>query len=175
MPDEPEPVVDLGTGSGAIALALAAELLADVWATDRADNLLAVARANAAGNALANVRFATGDWLDALPVELRGRLRLAVSNPPYVSEAEHGDLDPVVRDHEPRDALVAGPTGREHLEHLVDAAYTWLAPDGALVLELAPHQADSITAAARERGYEDVEVHVDLAGRQRVLSGRRPA
>jgi release factor glutamine methyltransferase len=175
MPDEPEPVVDLGTGSGAIALALAAELLADVWATDRADNLLAVARANAAGNALANVRFATGDWFDALPVELGGRLRLAVSNPPYVSEAEHRDLDPIVRDHEPRDALVAGPTGREHLEHLVDAAYAWLAPGGALVLELAPHQADRITAAAHERGYEDVGVHVDLAGRQRVLSARRPA
>ena len=74
-----------------------------------------------------------------------------------------------------RDALVAGPTGREHLEHLVDAAHDWLAPGGALVLELAPHQADRIATAARDRGYEDVEVHVDLAGRQRVLTARRPA
>jgi release factor glutamine methyltransferase len=174
MPAEPEPVVDLGTGAGAIALSLAAELLADVWATDRAAGALAVARANAAGNALANVRFAAGDWFDALPDDLRGQLGLVVSNPPYVSEAEHADLDPVVRDHEPRDALVAGPTGREHLEHLVDVAHVWLAPGAALVLELAPHQADLIATAARERGYEDVAVHVDLSGRQRVLSARRP-
>jgi release factor glutamine methyltransferase len=173
MPAEPPVVVDLGTGSGAIALSLAVELLADVWATDRAVDALAVARANAAGNALANLRFAMGDWFDALPDDLRGDLLLVVSNPPYVSEQEHDDLDPVVRDHEPRGALVAGPTGSEHLEHLVDAAHDWLAPGGALVLELAPHQADRLATAARARGYDDVEVHVDLAGRQRVLSARR--
>lgn len=169
-------VADLGTGSGAIALALAAEVPdAAVWAGDVSEDALAVARANLAsiGTAATRVRLVHGDWFDALPDVLRGTLRLVVSNPPYVAAAEHPELPAHVRDHEPYDALVSGDRGLEDLEHLVAHAVEWLEPGGALVLELAPHQADPATAAARAVGYLDVEVRPDLAGRPRVLVARR--
>jgi release factor glutamine methyltransferase len=177
VPGGPFVVADLGTGSGALALALAVELPeAEVWATDVSPAALAVARANlaAVGPAADRVRLAEGMWYEALPTGLRGRLRVIVSNPPYVTEAEFAGLPPEVRDHEPVGALVAGPTGRESLEHLVAGGLDWLEPGGALVLELAPDQAAAVTAAAEARGYEAVAVHPDLAGRPRALVARRP-
>jgi len=144
-------VADLGTGSGALALALAAELPeAEVWATDVSPAALAVARANlaAVGPAASRVHLAEGMWYEALPSGLRGRLRVIVSNPPYVTEAEFAGLPPEVRDHEPTGALVAGPTGRESLEHLVAGGLDWLEPGGALVLEIAPDQAAALRMVA---------------------------
>jgi len=169
-------VADLGTGSGALALALAAELPdAAVWASDASEAALAVARANLAsiGTAATRVRLVHGDWFAALPFELRGELRLVVSNPPYVSAAEHAELAPEVR-HEPVDALVSGDSGLEDLEHLVGEAPEWLEPGGVLVLELAPHQADAVAGAARAAGFATVEVRPDLTGRPRALLARRP-
>jgi release factor glutamine methyltransferase len=174
---EPVVVADLGTGSGALALALAAELPeAEVWATDASPAALAVARANlaAVGPAAARVHLAEGMWYEALPGGSKGRLRVIVSNPPYVTEAEFAGLPPEVRDHEPRCALVAGPTGRESLEELVAGGLDWLEPGGALVLELAPDQAAPLRASADAAGYTAVAVHRDLAGRDRVLVARRP-
>jgi release factor glutamine methyltransferase len=113
-------------------------------------------------------------WYEALPGGLRGRLAVVVSSPPYVTEAEYAALAPEVRDHEPAQALVAGPTGRECLEHLVVGGLDWLEPGGALVLELAPDQAAPLRAAAEAAGYESVAVHRDLAGRDRVLVAGRP-
>jgi len=169
-------VADLGTGSGALALALAAELPeAEVWATDRSAAALDVARANlgAAGpSAASRLQFAEGMWYEALPAGLRGRLRVIVSNPPYVTEAEFADLPAEVRDHEPTSALVAGPTGRESLEALVSGGLDWLEPGGALVLELAPDQAAPMRSAAEAAGYDAVAVHRDLTGRDRVLEAR---
>lgn len=173
----PVVVADLGTGSGALALALTDALPeAEVWATDASPAALAVARANlaAVGPAASRVHLAEGLWYEALPGGSKGRLRVIVSNPPYVTEAEFADLPPEVRDHEPRCALVAGPTGRESLEHLVAGGLDWLEPGGALVLELAPDQAAPLRAAAAAAGYTDVAVHRDLAGRDRVLVARRP-
>ena len=170
-------VADLGTGSGAIALALAAELPdAAVWATDVSPDALVVARANLAaiGSAATRVRMVEGDWFAALPEALRGGLRLIVSNPPYVTEAEHPDLPPEVRDHEPRGALVSGPTGLEAVAHLVATAPGWLEPDGVLVVELAPHQRDATLAEATAAGFS-AEVRPDLTGRDRVLVARRSA
>jgi release factor glutamine methyltransferase len=174
---DPFVVADLGTGSGAIALALAAELDgAEVWATDVSPDALAVARENLTtiASAASRVSLAEGMWYEALPTGLRGRLRMIVSNPPYVREAEFAGLPREVRDYEPVGALVAGPTGRECLEHLVTAGLDWLAPAGALVLELAPHQAGPMRAVAERAGYGDVAVHADLAGRDRVLVAHRP-
>ena len=171
------PVADLGTGSGALALVLAAELPeAEVWATDRARDVLAVAGANLAviGDAAARVHLVEGVWYEALPDILRGRLRVIVSNPPYVAEEEYAALPAEVRDHEPRGALVAGPSGREAIEALLDGALDWLEPGGSLVIELAPHQASAVAARARRAGYASVEVHPDLAGRDRVLVARAP-
>ena len=150
------------------------EPLVDVWATDVSVDALAVARANTVGigRAGARVRLVQGDWFDALPDDLAGTLAVIVANPPYVAAAD--PLPPEVVDWEPAAALVAGPTGREALDHLVDHAGPWLRPGGALVLELAPGQAAPLAQRARQAGYQDVDVHDDLAGRPRVLVARAP-
>ncbi len=169
-------VADLGTGSGALALALAASLPdAEVWATDASDLALAVARANvaAAGSIATRVRVADGSWFDALPPEVRGRLLLVVSNPPYIAEDEV--LPPSVLEWEPADALFSGPTGLEAIEYLIATAPEWLDPAGTLVLELAPHQADHAIGRAREAGFIDVSVRPDLSGHARALVARRRA
>jgi release factor glutamine methyltransferase len=172
-----EAVADLGTGSGAIALAVASELPdAEVWATDRSADALAVARANLAGEGAAatRVRLVEGDWYAALPVALQGRLRVIVSNPPYVTERELDDLPPEVVRYEPRDALVSGGTGLEATERIVAGAPRWLEPRGALVVEIAPARADAARALARDAGLVDVSVERDLTGRDRVLVAHRP-
>lgn len=171
--DGPLVVADLGTGSGAIALSLATEVVTtEVWASDVSPDALALARANLAGigRPAARVRLVEGDWFAALPHELAGRLDLVVSNPPYVAEAD--ELPVEVAHWEPPGALVAGPTGCEHLEHIVAEAPAWLARAGSLVLELAPAQAPVLVAAARRAGFDGVEVGRDLAGRQRALVAR---
>jgi release factor glutamine methyltransferase len=169
-------VADLGTGSGALALALAMELPdAAVWATDVSLDALAVARANLAGAGVpaARVTVRDGSWFAALPAELRGTLRLVVANPPYVAEHEVAGLPPEVRDWEPYGALVSGPTGLEAIELILDEARAWLsAPPSAVVLELAPHQADAAQAHARRAGYAHVSARPDLAGNNRVLVAR---
>jgi release factor glutamine methyltransferase len=169
-------VADLGTGSGALALTLARELPdAEVWATDASDDALVVARANIAGvgTAATRVQVRAGSWYDALPSELRGAFRVIVSNPPYIAEHEVSDLPRDVIDWEPRSALVSGPTGYEALEVLVGDARSWLDPDGAaLVLELAPHQAERAEELAVQAGFTDVRVDRDLVGRARVLVAR---
>ncbi|MGZ6978499.1 MAG: peptide chain release factor N(5)-glutamine methyltransferase [Acidimicrobiia bacterium] len=169
-------VVDLGTGSGALALALAFALPeAEVWATDADDEALAVARANVSGSgtASARVRLAQGSWFRALPDELRGRLLVAVANPPYLAEAELSGLSSEVAEWEPVRALVSGPTGLEAFEAILADAPVWLDPTGTIVLELAPHQAEPVGELARAAGFASVELHRDLAGRDRVLVARR--
>jgi release factor glutamine methyltransferase len=173
--DTPIVVADLGTGSGAIALALAAELPeAAVWATDASEASLAVARANVAGAGAigARVRLVVGDWFVALPSELRGSLCVVVANPPYIAEHEVDTLPREVADHEPHGALVSGPTGLEAIERIVADASSWLVPGGSLVVELAPHQAQLAAARADEAGLVDARVEPDLAGRPRVLVAR---
>ena len=172
--DDPVVVVDLGTGSGAIALSMSAEHdTAEVWATDASADALEVARANltGAGSRVApRVRLCEGWWFDALPAELRRRVHLVVSNPPYVADDEA--LPPEVGDWEPVGALFAGPTGLEAIELVLHQAGEWLADHGRVVLELAPHQSEPATALARAAGYAEVEVRPDLTGRDRVLVAR---
>ncbi len=168
-------VADLGTGSGAIAVALASELPdALVWATDQSADAVAVARANVAGigAAGARVRVEHGDWFDAFPGDLRGRLRVIVSNPPYLRDDEVDDLPPEVLHHEPHAALVSGPTGLEATAHLARHAPEWLDPRGSLVLEIDFRRAAESAALATEAGFSDVRVHDDLTGRPRVLVAR---
>ena len=171
--------VDLGTGSGAIALSMAAERpRVDVWAVDKSADAVAVARANLAGLAgfaATRVRVLQGDWWDGLPADLAGNVDIVVSNPPYVSGAEMAELDPEVRDWEPGEALLAGPRGTEAIASILQAAPAWLAEHGVAVIEIAPHQATAAKNLALAAGFAQVEVRPDLAGRDRALVARMVA
>lgn len=165
--------VDLGTGSGAIALSIAAERpRVDVWATDVSTDALEVARANLAGLGRrgARVRLVEGSWFDALPADLRGHVDVIVSNPPYVAATD--ELPDEVRFWEPDVALVSGPTGLECLEHVVTHAAAWLRPTGALVVELAPGQAAAIATRCLDCGFVESEVAHDLTGGERLVVAR---
>ena len=165
-------VVDLGTGSGAIALSFAKEASADVWATDRSTDALAVARANLAGlgRAATRVRLVEGWWYEALPAVLRSRISLIVSNPPYVADSD--DLPAEVADWEPESALLAGPTGMEQITEVVKEAPVWLDRPGTLVVELAPHQGEQAVQLAYDAGFTEAFVKPDLTGRVRALVAR---
>jgi release factor glutamine methyltransferase len=169
-------VVDLGTGSGAIALSIAVEHPgAVVWATDVSGPALDVARANLAGvggAAAARVRLVEGEWWTAVPTALQGRVDLVVSNPPYITTKEMSTLATEVADWEPRIALEAGPDGLEDISAILAAAPRWLAPGGSAVIEIAPHQAAPAAELARRAGFAAVEVHPDLARRDRALVAR---
>lgn len=165
-------VVDLGTGSGVIALSIAHERTGvSVWATDVSGDALDVARANLAGIGRSGrrVQLAAGEWFDALPADLAGTVDVIVSNPPYVAASD--DLPSEVRDWEPVGALVAGPRGTEAIEVILEGAQRWLRPGGALVIEIGETQAEEVVRRARE--YRDAVVHADLAGRPRVFVGLR--
>jgi release factor glutamine methyltransferase len=144
-----------------------------VGAPDASADALAVARANLAGvggKVGRRVHLCEGEWYGALPDELRGQVNVIVSNPPYVADSEA--LPPEVRDWEPASALYAGPDGTECLKAIVAGAGEWLNRPGALVLEIAPHQADAVRADCERAGFGHVEVCPDLAGRDRVVLAR---
>lgn len=171
--DRPPVVVDLGTGSGAIALAFATEVrTAEVYGVERSAPALSVARANLAGlgRAATRVRLLEGSWYDALSPALHSRVDLIVSNPPYIADDE--ELPDDVALWEPAEALRAGPTGLEQIETILLGAPKWLARPGLVVLELAPHQAGEARSMATDAGFDSVEVRPDLSGRDRVLVAR---
>ncbi len=181
-------LADAGTGSGAIALALATELgpdvVSEVWATDASADALAVAHLNleaversgvpGSRRPLPAVTLVEGSWLEPLPASLRGRVDLVVSNPPYVSEAEWFGLAAEVR-CEPRSALVAGAAsdgtaGLADVEAVLRRSLDWLRRPGTVVVELAPHQATAAATMAASLGYDETAVELDLAGRPRAWS-----
>jgi release factor glutamine methyltransferase len=159
-------VLDVGTGSGAIALAIADEHPgARVTGIDSSPGALAVARENADRTGLA-VELVCWDLFDGLP---DGPWDLVVANPPYVSTEEIGRLEPEVREWEPREALV----GDGATQAIAEAGLETLRERGALVLETAEGQACRVGELLRGLGYADVLVTRDLAGRERVVEGRR--
>jgi release factor glutamine methyltransferase len=172
--DEAPTVLDLGTGSGAIALSIAKEVPdAHVWATDASADALEVARLNLIGMgqaAIGRVDLNHGDWFAALPDALMGMATLVVSNPPYVRDTDA--LPPEVEQWEPAAALRSGPDGLDDIRRIVAAAPQWLARPGALVLEHAPDQGDAIQQLMRAAGAEDVSTHNDLVGRPRCTVGK---
>jgi release factor glutamine methyltransferase len=162
--------LDLGTGSGAIALSLAVECPGvHVWATDVSHDALEVARANLAGvgHAATRVRLAQGDWFDALPSDLRGVADVVAANPPYVADTDA--LPSEVEAWEPTIALRAGPTGLEAIARIAQQAPAWLRPGGVLVLEIGETQGQAARELASAAGFTEVAVLPDLVGRDRVL------
>lgn len=171
----PVEVVDLGTGSGAIGLAVATEVpWSVVTLVDRSAEALAVARANVAGigRAGARVRVVRSDWYTSLPAELCGAVRVIVANPPYVASAD--DLADDVRAWEPPEALLAGREGLADVAAIVAGAGVWLAPGGLLVVEHGDAQGPAARELARTAGLTEVRTMVDLAGRDRALVARSP-
>jgi release factor glutamine methyltransferase len=166
------PLVDVGTGSGVLALALKQAFpSAPVYGTDLSAAALDLARQNAASNRL-EVTFLEGDLLEPLPVGLRGRVEMIVSNPPYLSKAEWEALPDEIRLHEPREALVAGPEGTEVLARIAAGAYWWLGVGGWVICEIGETQGE---AALGLFGAYESEVRADLAGRPRFLVARKGA
>ena len=166
-------LVDVGTGSGAIALSVAQERPdARVLATERHPAALVWAERNRAELGL-DVALFRGDLLEELPTELRGLVDVVVANPPYIGRTEIDALPAEVMDHEPHEALFSGASGHDLLKRIIAEAAPWLAPDGWLVLEIAPPQAAAVMGWLRAAGYRDVAVRRDLTGRLRVAEGRR--
>ena len=162
-------VLDLGTGSGAIALALASERPSwQVRALDKSEEALQVARENAAEQALARVQFDCSNWFAGVAGQ---RFNLLVSNPPYVEEGDAhlstGDLR-----FEPLGALMAQVGGMSDLDKLITAAPKHLHNGGWLLLEHGYNQAARVRASMLEQGFDKIETHTDLAGVERISGGQ---
>jgi release factor glutamine methyltransferase len=169
-------VVDVGTGSGCIAVSIAKNLPdVTVHATDASEGALELARRNAEDLGVKDqIEFHAGELLE--PVRhLAGRVSLVISNPPYIAEGDFKELAPELT-YEPRGALVAGPTGLEVSEKLVASVAEMLVPGGAFLCEMGAGQAADVLALATATGsFESVKVRRDYADIERILEGRTPA
>jgi release factor glutamine methyltransferase len=170
----PKPLIlDLGTGSGNIALSLAGELPgAKILALDVSAKALAAARLNARRHRTWRVTFLRSSFFSGVAGR-RPRLRfdIIVSNPPYVSEKEWRRLNPGRRRHEPKKALVPGPTGLEAIRRIVRESPSWLKPAGWLILEIGAGQRKDVLALF-DRRWQDVRCYKDLAGLDRAVTAR---
>jgi release factor glutamine methyltransferase len=167
-------VADVGAGSGAIAVAIAKHAPhSRVLATDISPAALEIAKSNAAQHGVADrIEFLQGDLLSSLTAE--PTFAVIASNPPYVSQAEYEQLAPEVKNHEPRQALVAGPAGTELIERLIPQAAERLLPGGWLIVELSPMIAARVVElVASDTRFEPATIVKDLAGRARVVKARR--
>lgn len=175
IPDHPPRVVDLCAGSGAIAFSIAHEVpFAEVHAVELDEGALLWAKRNAearerAGDTAVTLHHA--DAAHAVP-ELDGTVDVVVSNPPYVAEHEIADVDPEVRDHDPRVALVAGADGLDVIRAVERTARRLLRDGGAVVVEHSDRQGTT-AADVFEKGWTDVHRHKDLAGRDRFVTATR--
>jgi release factor glutamine methyltransferase len=165
-------IVDVGTGSGCIALALAKELpQADVHATDTSSAALEIARANAARHGLdQRIHFRQTDLLHGFEP---GTFDLIVSNPPYVGESEEDQVQLEVRKYEPRNAVFAGPAGSEVIERLIPQAHATLKPGGYLIMEMSATIAEHVKGLLT--GWSELRVINDLQGIPRVAVATKAA
>ena len=170
MVRHPEVILDLCTGSGALALALKNEFPgASVFATDVSADAIDVALTNRHETGL-DIYLATGDLFDPLPVSLLGEVDLVVANPPYVSEVEFEALPAEVQ-QEPRVALISGPTGLEVIQRIGASVAEWLRPGGVVVCEIGDTQGVSASSCFRDL---PAVVRQDMAGRDRYVVAVKP-
>lgn len=168
-------ILDFATGSGCLALALAARHPhAEVHALDISGAALEVARENARRLGLAGrITFHLGDGFGALPPTLAPGFDLIVANPPYIPTGDLAALEPEVRDHDPRLALDGGPDGLEFYRRLAIEGWAWLRPGGWLALEFGDGQAQSLRALMVGDAWQQVRTDRDLSERERLLFARR--
>ena len=167
-------VVDVGTGSGAIALSIADERPdARVYATELSDEALVWAARNV-GDLGLPVELIRGDLLAGLPTPLRGRIDVVVSNPPYISFRDRTTLPPDVVDHEPHMALFSPQDGLGMIRTLAEQARSWLRRDGWVVCEIGERQGESVKALLQELGFERVSIERDLADKDRIACATIP-
>jgi len=173
LPLSPEPLIlDIGTGSGNIAVSLAKELpSARIMATDISKRALRLAAVNARLNQVDNVRFILSNLFKAFE-QSQMRFDLIVSNPPYVAHDDWQKLDRSVRDFEPKKALLAGQDGLGFIRRLVRKAGQYLQPAGFLVMEIGAGQAEEVVRLL-ETGWSHIEIDNDYAGFPRAVSARR--
>jgi len=166
-------VLDLCTGSGAIAVSLKSEMPdIEVWAADISTEALETAKANAGRHQMADsIRFCQGHLFEALPVGLT--FHVIVSNPPYIPSAEIALLSPEVQ-KEPRLALNGGKDGLGIIREIIDYAPGYLEPGGVLLLEAAPEQMKSISEALEKNRFINIKTYNDLSGLERAIEGTKP-
>lgn len=169
LPATPAAILDMGTGTGAIALALASERPdCQVTGVDRIDAAVALARTNAQALNLTNTTFLLSHWFRSLPPQ---RFALIVSNPPYIDASDSHLAQGDVR-FEPRSALVADEAGLADLRTLIEQAPAWLLPGGWLLLEHGWQQGEAVAALMQQNGYQAVETLEDYGGNPRVTLGQ---
>ncbi len=167
-------ILDLCTGSGAIAIALAAALPERrILATDISPDALAWAVRNRDALGLANVTVIQSDLFENVPPGRR--FGLLTANPPYVSPGEYDTLPRVVRDYEPRTALLADEDGLRFYRLIAEQASGWLLPGAGVFLEIGDTQGDAVRGIFLRSGYDHVDILQDFSGRDRILRARRPA
>lgn len=168
--EAPARVLDLGTGSGAIALAIAqARPHSQVIAADVSVAALEIAATNLQSLQLQNCKLTRSDWFAAFDGQ---RFDVIVSNPPYIAD-DDSDLAPTVKKFEPTMALISGPTGLEAIEHILAQAMQFLNANGRLLFEHGWQQGPRVRALLVQHGYSHVRSHPDLAGHERVTEGRK--
>jgi release factor glutamine methyltransferase len=168
-------VLDIGTGSGAIALSLATERPdCRVWATEISEDAYRWADKNLEQSGLTNVELFYGDLFSPLPKSQKGKFDLIVSNPPYLSAEALSRVPADVRDHEPEVALLSGDAGMATCIQIIREAFPWLASGGHLVMETAGTSQWEDLRMWFDKRYLDVGITSDLAGKPRFVEGRRP-
>jgi release factor glutamine methyltransferase len=168
IPEENRLVLDLGTGSGCIAISVAKAIACRIWAVDISETALQIAQENAMNLGIATIQWRKGSWFEALKHEDLSKFQLVLSNPPYISLDEKDSLDPEVREYEPNEALFGGKSGLDAYEMIAFSLAQRLAPGGITFLELHADGLNKVLPLFEKMGFKGTP-YLDLQGYPRVL------